>query len=585
MSDLLITMDEKHPEYFLIETNADISIFGWKVKSKTLNSYYMEISPWNLKDLFENRKKLNLNIKYDSRTDIIVENLRNELKTYQNAEKFKTMHIDLIDEIWSEQGFPELFPKIEADDCQKRSVLWALEVKKSGLYLEQGIGKTIVGIFILGKLLHDKIIHKPLVFAPLSLLDDTAWFGDLERFSEIKPLNLRDPESLFCYDRLSFINYDKLQSYCFDKTKDAENSYIKDNFFEMQKFDAIFYDEASSLKGHSSYRSKAFLKICKYAKYLCMASGTPSPNTIFQLFSQMKAIGSVLGDSYTAFEMRHGVQRSVGPIMRWFPRYNAEQEIRKRIDLVTYFIKREDVLDLPPRSFKTIKVDLHEDHMKLYKKIEKDYISAIQGLDEDGNIINGKLRIQHEVAVRIRLLQILGGFTTIEDANGKKHRISLKWNAKMDALDELVEKLLTEDNSNNIIIWCRFRWEVQHIYEKYKSIASYIIGGISDKLRKENLRHWKNDKECRIIVAIASAAKFGHTWTKSNNSIYFSSSEDFEDYSQSRDRNYRRGQNREVTEWKIIVNNTVENQVWSCIQRKGKLDKFLKDYYSGQPMI
>ena len=572
-------MDAKHPSKFLIETNADISMFGWKAKVKDPYKFYMEISPWNLSDLFKHKDKLNLQIEYDPLIVPIVDNLREELVNYKEAAKIKTYSVDEINDLWEEQGFPYLFPKIQADMHQKRAVLWALKAKRTGCYLEQGTGKTPVGIFILGKLLSEELVVKPLVFAPLSLLSESAWFKDLRQFSEFKPLNLRDPDNLFCHGQISFINYDKLQSWCFDKTKDAENSYIKDNFFEMQKFDAIFYDEASSLKGHSSFRSKAFLKIVRHAKYLAMASGSPAPNTIFQIWTQMKAVGSVLGDSYPAFEQRYGVQRSVGPVMRWFPRYNAEQEIRKRIDLVSYFIKRDDVLDLPKRHFVTVDVDLHENHMILYNKIEKDFISAVQGLNEDGDPIDGKLRIQHEVAMRIRLLQILNGFTTIEDAGGKKHRVSLPWNGKIDKLDELVTTILSESNDNNIIIWCRFRWEVETLFKKYENKASYIYGGLSDGKREELLMRWLNDKSCRIIVAVASSAKFGHTWLKANHAIYFSGTEDFEDYIQSHDRNYRRGQDREVTEWKLITNNTIENKVWACITRKGKLDKFLKDYY------
>ena len=85
---------------------------------------------------------------------------------------------------------------------------------------------------------------------------------------------------------------------------------------------------------------------------------------------------------------------------------------------------------------------------------------------------------------------------------------------------------------------------------------------------------------CRINVAMPNSAKFGHTWNKANHSIYYSGTEDYENYAQSRDRKYRRGQEREVTEWKIITNNTCERKVWYAISNRKKLDRFMKDYYS-----
>lgn len=581
MGKIEITLDQKHLDKFLVKTSpdCDISIFGWETKRK-FESYYMNMSPWNLVDLFQNRKKYDLEIIYDPIVEAIVENLRKEISIYKHAERLKKLPESEIDDIWEEENFPILFPNVKADMCQKRAVLWGLETRKCGLYLEQGVGKTLVGILLIGKLLADELIKKPLVVAPLSLLSKTAWFGDLKKFCDLRPINLRTNNDYIINGDINFINADKFDGWCFHKTEKAEKSYNKDNYFEMRRFDCIFFDESSMLKGHSSFRTRGFLEIAKYAKYLFFASGTPAPNKIFQIWSQMKAIGSVLGDSYPAFEQRYGVERTVGPTKLWFPTKNAEYEIRRRIDLVSYFVKREDVMTLPPRDdSQIIEVELPEDHRKLYDAVESDYIYAAQGMDESGNQLEGNVIVTHETAVRMKLLQIINGFVDIEDIDGRKSRVSLPWNAKLIALENKVKEILESDPSNNIIIWCRFRWEVETIYQMYKEIASYIYGGLTDKKREEVLTRWKNNDFCRIMVGMPSAAKFGHTWLKANYVIYYSGTEDYEDYAQSRDRNYRRGQTRPVTEIKIITKNTIERRVWYCIATKKKVDKFLKDFY------
>ena len=585
MSNVLIDLDDKNPDKFLITTDRDVSIFGWKTIKK-FESYNAEISPWNLSDLFCNKGKFGFDIEYTERVKPVVEILRQEIQRYKDARLYKTMSIDEIEDEWNEQSFNILFPKIQADLHQKRAVLWLLKAKRGGCFLEQGTGKTPTGIFFLGKLLYDNLVTKPLVIAPLSLLSNTVWFHDLEQFSDFKPINLRDPDDFYnnSNGNIYFINPEKYQSWCFKRTKDAEHHYIKDNYFELMKFDAIFFDESSQLKTHESYKTQGFLRTAKYAKYMGLASGSPAPNKIFQIFSQMKVLGSVLGDNYSSFEMRYGVKRKVGPTELYFPTSNAEFEIRKRIDLVSYFIKREDVMTLPKRHYVDLDVDLHLDHMKIYKQVETNYISAISGMDENGNQLEGKAIVEHEVAMRIKLLQIINGFTNLEDKNGKITRVSLPYNAKLDKLDELIQELLLDEN-NNMIVWCRFRWEIETIYKKYQDISTFIYGGISDKIRESNLDRWLNDNNCRIIVAIPKSAKFGHTWIKSNTTIYFSGTEDFEDYIQSRDRNYRRGQDKEVTEYRIITNKTIERKVWYCISTKKKLDKFLKDYYTGQKNI
>lgn len=580
--NLLISIDEKHTDKFYIETEKDVDMFGWETRSKH-QSYYMHISPWNLVDLVENKDKLGISIKYDDRVLSIIEALRNELRSIKKAHRFKVMPQDELEACWEDAGFYDLFPKstelFTVDPYQKRMILWLLEVKKGGCYLEQGLGKTLAGTMFLGKLFYDGLIKRPLVIAPLSLLSDTQWFSELEKFSDLKPINLRNDDLTQTGD-IYFINPEKLNHWCYRQTANADKSYFKDNFFEMMKFDGIFVDESAVFKSHNSYRSKSILELNKYIKYLALASGVPSPNNIFQIFVQMQLLNFALGDSYTAFEQRYGILRNVGPTKKYFPNAQAESQIRKRIDNVTYFIMRENVIKLPPRHEETIEVELSEDHRKLYEQIKKDYVAAIKGFDEDGNKLEGKAVIQHEVAVRIKLLQILNGFITLTDDFGKKYRVTLPWNAKLDALDIKVKKVL-EDPEKNIIIWCRFRWEIETIYKIYKEHSVFLYGGMTDAKREENLVKWKNDPTCRIMIAHPKTARYGFTWLKATETIFFSGTEDYEDFAQCRDRNYRRGQTREVTETRIIAKNTIERLVWAAIRTKKKLDRYLKAYFIG----
>ena len=583
MGNLKISLDEKHPDKFLVLTDMDVSIFGWTTKEK-FHSYYMNMSPWNLADVFKNKDKYKLDIDYDDSIKSIVDNLRSELKIYQEGAKIrKYTNLQAIAQ-WEEQGFPELFPKIQADPHQMKMVLWLLKVRKGGCFLEQGVGKTPVGILFFGKLLHDELIKKPLIVAPLDLLNDTVWFKDLANFSDLRPIDLTNPREFNNPDgNIRFVNPEKFMAWTFHKTKDAERSYNKDNYFEMFRPDAIFFDESSTLKTHSSYKTIAFTKISRFAKYIGLASGCPAPNKVFQYFPQMFILGSVLGDNYTAFQTRYGYPVTKGVQKFWFPVSGAEQDIRARIDLVSYFVKR-DVLNLLPRKEVDIKVDLHPEHMKLLKALEKDYIVSAKALIEAGvkgvSLDEGQIVVQNELSLRVKLLRMIDGFTEIEDDDGKKKKISLPWNAKMDKLDSMVKDFLLNPESN-IIIWCRFRNEVEYIYNKYKDIASYVYGAMDKTEKIGNLRKWLNEDSCRIMVASSKAVKFGHTWLKADKSIYYSGTDDFEDYTQSRDRNYRRGQTREVTEYRLVAKDTVEGNLWSGIRLKKKTDQYMKSYYAG----
>jgi len=160
--------------------------------------------------------------------------------------------------------------------------------------------------------------------------------------------------------------------------------------------------------------------------------------------------------------------------------------------------------------------------MAFYKKVENDLIAAVQGFDQDGNLLVGRAKVAHRVAMRMKLLQIMNGFVTVTNDDEEEEKMTLKWNAKLDEIDKLINEILSESPENNVIVWCAFRQEVETLYEKYKDKASYIYGGLSDKNREELLTRWLNDPSCRIMIAIPGAAKYGHTWLKANHSIYYS---------------------------------------------------------------
>jgi len=580
LGNLKITLDPKHSDKFLILTDRDVSIFGWTTKKKN-EEYLMRMSPWNLADLFKNKERYSLDIEYDECVKGTVEALREELRVYKEGAKIRRFTDEEAIREWELQDFPELFPKIEALPHQMRMVLWLLKVKKGGCYLEQGTGKTPVGILLLGKLLVDSLIEKPLVVAPLDLLNDTVWFKDLAKFSDLKPIDLTNPREFNNPDgNIRFVNPEKFMAWCFRKTEDAEHSYMKDNYFEMFRPDAIFFDEAAALKTHSSYKTMAFVNIARHAKYLALASGCPAPNKVFQYFPQMYVLGSVLGDNYTPFQTRYGVERSKGPAKFWFPVASAERDIRARIDLVSYFVKKDDVLNLLPRKEYDVLVDLHPDHLTMLKTLEKDYSVVCKALNEKGETEEGKILVEHELSMRIKLLRAIDGFTEFTDDDGKRKKVSLPWNAKMDKLDEMIQGFLKEPK-NNIIIWCRFRSEVEYIFKKYESIASFVYGGMSKADRLKNLKRYLDNDWCRIMVASSKAVKYGHTWLKANKSFYYSGTDDFEDYTQSRDRNYRYGQDKEVEEYRLVAKKTVEGGLWSGIRMKKRTDQYMKNYYAG----
>ena len=306
-------------------------------------------------------------------------------------------------------------------------------------------------------------------------------------------------------------------------------------------------------------------------------SGLPAPNSIFQLWGLMSCIGNWLGDSYDAFEQRYGKSVEIRPgKSKYFPRRNAEEEIKARVEPISIFMTSAQYQRLPKYHAGDeydVYIKMHPDHLQICKDIEDGYLKVV---DTKANI-NREIYVDNEMSERAKLLQVYSGFVYHVDEFKNKTPIELFCNPKLDAIRKYLKADL-ETPEDNVIIWTRFREELKTLYTELSKdyLCAYGQGGMTDKEQKTQLSLWLNDPKCRIMIAHPGAFMYGHTWLKANFTYYSSAVDDNEQYSQSRKRNHRRGQTREVTERKFLLKDTLEKDIWNSIVRKIRLDRFLK---------
>ena len=442
-----------------------------------------------------------------------------------------------------------------------------------------GLGKSGIGLTLAQQLKDTGLIGRGsiLIVAPKTLHGEDNWEGEMDKFSDLTMVNLRDDLKNIDnpYADCFIINADRFRIICLDK----KGEWINGNPLEAHGFELVLFDEATVLKGHNTKVRECFQQLSMRFKYCFLMSGLPAPNSIFQLWGLMSCIGNWLGDSYEAFEQRYGVSREIRPgVNKYFPNQNAEQEIKARIDAVSLYMTSEQYLNLPTYHVGEgydVEVDMCLDHQQMYDDIQDEYMTVIDG---KGQIADREIYTDNEAAARSKLLQIMAGFIYHTDEFKNKTAIQLDWNPKLEAIDKQL-KIDLANPDNNVIIWTRFREELDIIYRHLSKqyTCAYGKGGMTDKEQAFQLDLWKNNPLCRIMIAHPGAFMYGHTWLKANFTYYPSPVDDNNQYSQSRKRNHRRGQTREVTERKFILKNTLERNIWSSIRRKIRLDRFLKD--------
>lgn len=209
-------------------------------------------------------------------------------------------------------------------------------------------------------------------------------------------------------------------------------------------------------------------------------------------------------------------------------------ELWSRIGDTCIHLKKEDILDIPPKVYKTYKVDLTKEQEKLYLQLQNQHCTD-------------NITVDNGLKLYLRFQDICNGYEPVETeetviVNGEeKHKVELiplKENPKLDLLEELVEEIGEEQ----IVIWCS-RARLLHDAKERLANAGYTCGVYDGKVKREDREKdytaFEN-KEIQILFANQASGAYGlDGLKKANYAIYLCNSYSVEQREQSEDRIYR----------------------------------------------
>lgn len=133
---------------------------------------------------------------------------------------------------------------------------------------------------------------------------------------------------------------------------------------------------------------------------------------------------------------------------------------------------------------------------------------------------------------------------------------------------EYLEYIINSNEEDNVLIFYNFNYEKDMIinYLKSKKIkVDYIINGVTKNYPiKENFELINNT----VTLVQIQAGGTGIELTYINKVVYFSPTYSYQDYIQSIGRAYRNGQENKVLVYKFKVLNSIETDIWECLERK-----------------
>lgn len=418
------------------------------------------------------------------------------------------------------------------------------ETPRAGLLLDMGLGKTVITLTAIEDLKYNRFeVEKVLVIAPLRVAEDT-WSKESDKWNHLKHLKIskilgtptQRRKALAIEADIYVINRENVVWLT------NELSSIGDGWM----FDMVVIDELSSFKSPKAQRFKALRKYITRSQRVVGLTGTPAPNGLIDLWSQIYLLdsGERLGKTVTGFRERYFTpgQRNQTTIFNYKPKPEAEQSINEKISDICISMKAEDWLDMPERIDNIQSVKLSEKERKAYEEFERD--SYIQFME-------GEVTAASAAALTNKLLQYSNGAMYLPEGGYVKTN-----DKKLDTLEELIDV----SNGKPILCFYSYKHDLERIKKKFP---------FAKKLENsKDITDWNNGEISLLLAHPAGAGHGLNLQAGGNIIVWFGLTWSLELYQQANARLYRQGQTNAVIIHHLITEGTVDEKVLASLQGK-----------------
>lgn len=414
-----------------------------------------------------------------------------------------------------------------------------IEIPNIALWLDMGLGKTVITLTAILDLLFNRfLVSKVLIVAPKKVAENT-WQSEIRKWDHtngilsvstvlgsktqrIKALN--KPASIYIINRENI-------------------PWLVDYYRNAWPYDMVVLDEASSFKNPQAKRFKMLKCVRSKISRMVELTGTPSPNGLIDLWSQIFLLdgGQRLGRTITSYRERWFTpdKRNRDTIFSYKIRKGADVEIKSILSDICISMKAEDYIDLPEIICSDIKVKLDGDARKNYETIEKTMLLTVDQTTIEA-VTAG--------ALYGKLLQLCNGAMYTEN----RSYITLH-DCKLGALVEIVEAL----NGEHAVIYYSF----QHDVERIIKALSPLKLNVQKFVDKQQEIDWNAGKIDILLAHPASIAYGLNLQDGGRYCIWYGVNSSLELTLQGNKRLHRQGQTMPVMVIRLLIEDSVEEEV------------------------
>lgn len=421
-----------------------------------------------------------------------------------------------------------------------------------GLFLDMGLGKTAITLTAVNELKYGRfLVSRILVIAPKKVAEAT-WQREAQKWDNLKHLRfstvlgserkrirmLNTPADIYVINRENVV-------------------WLVDYYKNDWPFGMVVCDEFSSFKSHSAKRFKALAAIRPHIKRIVGLTGTPSPNGLNDLWSQVFLLdrGERLGRYYTHFRERYFEpgRRSRDVIYEYDPKDGAQDAVMRKISDICISMKASDYLQLPACIYDEVPVVLTPKAKKAYQELERTMILALP---------DGDIDVTSAAALSNKLQQLANG--AIYDDEHEAHAVH---DCKLEAFLELVEKL----QGQHALVFYNFQ------HDRDRMMAALQKTKLRCRVYKnaDDEQAWNKGRVDLLLAHPVSTGYGLNLQDGGHHIIWFGLNWSLELYQQANKRLHRQGQKYPVIVHHLICEGTRDEDLADALTKKDAAQAFV----------
>ena len=391
------------------------------------------------------------------------------------------------------------------------------------------------------------------------------WYNEVLTHSDEKPFILgqrRRKNGNIFIDGASaklddILNIDELPYFIITNVETMRNQDIVLELTKLcksKKIGLVALDECHKCKDPNSQQGKGTLKI--QADTMIAMTGTPLMNTPLDLYFILKWLGYERNSFY---KFKNHYAEYGGFNNYQIIRYKNLDELQERLNDIMLRRLKDDVLDLPEKTYIDEYVEMSPKQSKVYNEVTSEIKANIDNIKMANN----------PLAELIRMRQATG-YTGILSS-------TIKESAKLDRMEELVEEAV--ENGKKVVIFSNWTQMTLPIYNRLavKYNGTYITGEVDSEQRAEHIKKFQEDDKCKFVVGTTGAMGTGLTLTAGTVEIFLDEPWNMALKEQCVDRCHRIGQKQNLTIYTIMCKGTIDEKVHDIVLSKGELSDAIVD--------